>query len=210
MTARHVAEYARRKNLRVILAQDDNSQWHEVAIEETRFTTHSRPYDIAFYRIIGQFEGLPARLHTQTPAPSGAVYGIGFVWDPNVKETPDRKRVTLGSVANANVAGESFCQYTNEDDVTIIENWKLEAPGCAGTDYSQFKYHAREERDPLLTRTAMTFGMSGSPLFDKDGRLIGIGSNVLSSTPLDYDPNKFAVYVKSANIAKLIEELEKH
>lgn len=209
VTARHVAEYARRKNLHAIIAQDDNGQWHEVRIEETRFTSHSLPYDIAIYRIVGQFGGLPARLQTQTPAPSEAVYGIGFVWDPNVKETPDRKRVALGSVANANIAGESFCEYTNEDDVTVIENWKLEA-GCAGTDYSQFKYHAREERDPLLARSAMTFGMSGSPLFDKDGELIGIGSNVLSSTPLLYDPNKLAVYVKSANIAKLIEELEKH
>jgi S1-C subfamily serine protease len=210
VTARHVAEYARRKNLHAIIAQDDNGQWHEVPIEETPFTSHSLPYDIAIYRIVGQFGGLPARLQTQTPAPSEPAYGIGFVWDPNVKETPDRKRVALGSVANANIAGESFCEYTNEDDVTVIENWKLEAPGCAGTDYSQFKYHAREERDPLLARSAMTFGMSGSPLFNKDGGLISVGSNVLSSTPLLYDRNKLAVYVKSANIAKLIEELEKH
>jgi hypothetical protein len=203
-----VGQWAHRKGVRTAKTQDEHGAWHEFGIEETAMTLHSLPYDVSMFRVAGGADvGTPAQLRADTPAAGEAVFGIGFVWDPDKKGTPDQKQLTIGAVADDNASGGSFCQYTNEDDVAVIENWRLEPAGCAGTDYAKFKYHAREERDPLLTRTAMTFGMSGSPLFDKNGRLIGIGSNVLSSTPLTFDPNKFAVYVKAANISKVLAEL---
>mgnify|MGYP001618022791 CR=1 FL=1 len=203
ITARHVAESAKKRNRNKIRVQNAAGDWQELTITETDLTFHSLPYDFAVYRISGgRFDGIPARLRTTPVESNEAVFGIGFVWDPNKKDTPDQKKTVFGKIADANTSGQSFCEYTNEDDVAVIEDWKLEEPGCANTDYSKFKYRAREERDPLLTMTPMSFGMSGSPLFDKDGLIIGIGSNVLSSTPLRYDPLKFAVYVKTGNIAK--------
>ncbi len=205
ITARHVAQSAKKRNRNTIRVQTAAGGVQELTVVETDLTIHSLPYDFAVYRISGgRFQGVPARIRTTPIDPDETVFGIGFVWDPAKKDTPDQKKVAVGKTANVNAAGRSFCEYTNEDDVAVVESWKLEEPGCSNVDYAKFKYRAREERDSLLTLTPMSFGMSGSPLFDKDGLLIGIGSNVLSSTPLNYDPLKFAVYVKAANIAKAL------
>jgi S1-C subfamily serine protease len=103
-------------------------------------------------------------------------------------------RVTLGHVVRANPEGRSFCQFTNEE-VSDVERWKLEdsckSPPEAG--------RAREQ-DPFLADTDMTYGMSGSPLFNARGELIGIGSNVLSKTPANYEAGKYAVYDKAIHI----------
>jgi hypothetical protein len=101
----------------------------------------------------------------------------------------------------------SFCAYTNDDGESIQpQTWKLER-NCSKTDYKKISYEAREESDPFFTDTDMIWGMSGSLLFDTRGLLLGIGSNMLGTSG-DCDPKKQAVYVKSANLLRLLNALD--
>ena len=125
---------------------------------------------------------------------------------------PMQPRVTIGRVMNPNEPGRSFCAFTNSDGVADIESFEL-ADSCRDPQVRKrlraLKYKYREEKDPVLTNTDMIWGMSGSPLFDMQGRLVGIGSNVLSNNPAKYDRNKYAVYVKARNLARLLAELRR-
>jgi hypothetical protein len=93
VTARHVAEYARRKNLHAIIAQDDNGQWREVPIEETPFTSHSLPYDIAIY--IESLANLAACLPDCKPKPRHPV-SRPTASDSYGTQTSRRRRIESG------------------------------------------------------------------------------------------------------------------
>jgi len=70
-------------------------------------------------------------------------------------------------------------------------------------------YEARVEKDVLLANTDMINGMSGSPLFDHDGQVIGIGSTILKDKlPLDYDPKINAVYIKAEHIQDVLSGMK--
>ena len=68
----------------------------------------------------------------------------------------------------------------------------------------------REERDPFLVNTDMINGMSGGPLFNRNGKIIGIGSTVKKNgLPLDYDPRFPAIFSKAKYISTVIDEISK-
>ena len=112
-------------------------------------------------------------------------------------------RATFGRITNPNPKGLSFCEFTNQDGVTDVEQFRLEPASCPNTDHTKLNYDAREERDPFLTNSDMTWGMSGSGLFDRNGELIGIGSNMLNNSAT-YDVSKNAIYVKAVHIQDLL------
>lgn len=171
-------------------------------LAKTSLSDHDEPYDLSVYRPEKPGEGVPLRAG---PLQNGEPVFAVFYYQASKNDAP-RLRATAGRVVDANAGSRSFCAFTNEDDVARPEDWTLESD-CSRVERSRLPYKAREERDPLLTDTAMTFGMSGSPLFDAQGRLIGIGSNVLSSKPLEYDPKKPAVYVKAASLDQLLSRI---
>ncbi len=172
-------------------------------------------FDLATFEIEGMTPALrkqSAKLSSQTLLAKQPVFGVGF---PilNIREArasqfdyplePRTQRVALGRVALVNSEAKRFCAYTNDDDVANIEAWDL-VDNCERVDRSNLKYKWREEADPLLVNIDMTWGMSGSPLFDVLGDLIGIGSNVLSNDATFYNPHKLAVYVKASHIADVL------
>lgn len=181
-------------------------------LEPTKFTDHKEPYDVSIFKIKdGTFS--KTYMRGADPQVGNLVFTVGFPYLANRAGAGEMQlrhngsmRITFGRIVNANPTGKSYCAFTNEDFVTDLERFKL-TDGCADTDYSLVPYKWREERDPLLTNTDMTWGMSGAPLFDRYGLLIGIGSNILSNDPKNYNPTKPAVYVKSVNILKLINQL---
>jgi len=175
----------------------------------------SRVYDLSIFEFV---EAPPTKstltVRASDPQIGEPVFGLGFpklsVREGKTKQkdyllSPANMRVTFGQVVEANLGSKSYCEYTNQDNVTDIEAWKLEQ-GCSTVDRSQLKFSAREEKDPFLTDSDMVWGMSGSPLFDQKGQLLGIGSNVLSNSPESYTLGKFAVYVKSKNLVGILQE----
>lgn len=182
-------------------------------LRRTKFTYHNEPFDISIFEIVGKFSS-ETSLRDYDPEKGETVYGVGFPYLASRKQANEsyqtengRLRVTFGEVTAPNKERKSFCEYTNEDNVTDVEKWTL-TDNCKNTDYTSLKFSAREERDVFLTNTDMTWGMSGSPLFDQGGSFLGIGSNILSNDPREYDPHKNAIYVKAANIIGLIHKLK--
>ena len=113
-------------------------------------------------------------------------------------------RITFGKVISANEGHQSICKFSNDVGNALPATWKFQ-PGCAGTDRDNLGYNAREESDLFLTDSDMTYGMSGSALFDQNGDLLGIGSSIMDRDPRDYDPTRNAIYVKSTNVSRLLE-----
>lgn len=183
----------------------------EIALVTTAFTISKDPYDVAIFKI-KKHKAFP-KMPMAEPVQGETVFGLGYPflrWRTDTwpyEKTVGQLRVTIGKIVDANLQYKSFCRYTNEDDVVDLEAFALETD-CSKVDYTSFKYQAREERAPILADTDMTFGMSGSPLFNAKGELLGIGSNVLSNAPgRRYDPSKSAVYVRSASVEALLKYL---
>ncbi len=194
-----------------------------VKLRRTILLQHRAPHDLAIFRMFGtRFADENIRIRTSKLKFREPVFGIGwpmlqvrkglqqkFDYDLTYKHN----RITFGRIMQPNEMGRSFCHFTNMDNVSNIEAWELENDCPKGSHWRKEKgfkkrYFAREEKDPFLANSDMTWGMSGSPLFDASGNLIGIGSNVLSSDPRAYDQNKYAVYVKAENLLKLLISIE--
>lgn len=165
----------------------------KLRLESLPQTIQPAPFDAAVYRIIG-FTGVPAELRADPVRPDEPVFGVAYY--------DGAKRSFSGRIAVANEAKASYCRFSNEDDARPL-TWKLE-PSCPSA--SGIGPGPREERDPLLASAPMAEGMSGGPLFDMQGRVVGIASNVLNDAPAQYDPAKYGVYVKAANILPLIPQ----
>ena len=212
VTARHVGEPLVTAKDAVVKFQEAGGAITEFRLQPTKFSMHTLPHDLSLYRIIdghSKSSWVP-QIRTSPMEIGEPVFGVGFpvlmgreTQNKFYSQNAKGLRVSLGRVTDPNLAGNSFCQFTNEDDVTDIEAWKLEK-SCERTDYKALRYKARQEKDPFLTNSDMTFGMSGSPLFDKNGDLVGIGSNVLSNTAQNYDKKKNAVYIKSKWILSIL------
>ena len=199
---------------------DSDNAIREVSLTATNLTDHAYPYDLSIYRIPNNLKSFPSiRLRVDDPRDDEPVFALGF---PRLESPRGRgdwhgsaygdQRVTLGHVTNANALHHSFCTFTNHNDFPKglePESWELEqdCSNANSTVPSYEKYGMREEHDPFLTDTDMTFGMSGSALFDREGHLLGIGSNVLSNNPIEYNL-KHAVYIKSNHIADLLRIVE--
>lgn len=189
----------------------------DINLEPTDLTKHYLPNDISILRVPKDtpFQPHYAEILT-TELPKGqSVYSLGF---PYLGYRKNRKadyellsggmRVTLGAVVEPNLEQRSYCGFSNENDIAKPESWTLDLE-CSNYDYSKHAYVGREERNPMLTDTDMTYGMSGSPLFDSKGQLVGIGSTILSADPIDYDSSIYAVYGKAANLTKYLDILYK-
>ena len=213
VTARHCLPDANRPTVTEVTIWEKNGAKKHLAVSPTAFTNHIYPYDLSVYRVTS-YAGRPvAKLRHDDPKDGETVFGIGFPWQGkrsnHLESTPeswDTMRVTFGQVVNANRDHGSICKFSNDVGNALPETWKLQAD-CAGTNRDGLGYNAREEKDVFFTDTDMTYGMSGSALFDREGRLLGIGTTILSRNPGDYDPARHAVYVKSSNLAKLLEML---
>jgi hypothetical protein len=215
VTAGH-CRHDREENGAVIWAKflNERGELIRVEMQETAVTKHTLPYDLAVYRIVdSQFHQLGVPLRLDDPGDHEPVFAIGFPYlqgrknyNGNYLFTYGSMRITFGEVTNANRARGSYCRFSNDVGAAPPEGWTIEQ-NCTGVDYSKFSYEAREERNPLLTDTDMIYGMSGSPLFDAQGKLLGIGTTILNSNPGDYDPAKNAVYVKSTSLAELLRQL---
>lgn len=116
--------------------------------------------------------------------------------------------VSIGKVVDANTHKKSFCEFTNY--LINVNRWKLE-DNCDSYDYSVYPENQwiRQERAPLLTNTDMTSGVSGAPLFNAQGELLGIGSLVLSDNFYEYYDDRSAVYSNSAAIKSLIQKIKR-
>jgi len=213
VTARHVGELLLEAKEPVVKFQEAGGAIRELSLQPTKYSSHTMPHDLSVFRIaVDSKPSLEPKIRESSAQKDEPVYGIGFpvlmgrtTENKSYSQQAKGLRISLGRVTNSNLNGDSFCQFTNEDDVTDIEAWKLEA-NCEHTDYKSLTFKARQEKDPFLTSSDMTFGMSGSPLFDRSGNLIGIGSNVLSNTASNYDPKKNAVYIKAKWILNLLSD----
>ena len=191
-----------------------------IQLKVTDLTRHSFPYDFSIFEVdieatqkayMSCFScgfQLPrfAEIRSSELKENEAVYSIGFPslqlrtatntdYDISTEGLYDI-RVTLGKVTDANLDHKSFCDYSDGDQIRP-ETWVLKNRCTDGADAQAVKYEAR---DPVLTNTDMTYGMSGSPLFDRDGNFVGIGSTALSANPINYSSNISAVYVKARNL----------
>ncbi|MBI3548769.1 MAG: trypsin-like peptidase domain-containing protein [Elusimicrobia bacterium] len=181
-----------------------------VRLLPTAATRHREPYELSIYKLErtdGFHPGV--KIRQEPPRLEEAVFGIGFPWLGKRKnraadyaETNGEPRVTFGRVVLHNPLGLAYCGFSNDVGKAKPEGWILEED-CTGV-HDQLPYPSREQRDPFLTDTDMTYGMSGSPLFDRDGLMIGIGTTILDSDPGDYKPGKHAVYIKAVHAARLM------
>ncbi len=90
---------------------------------------------------------------------------------------------------------ESTCLEHGEHTHKVTE--------ASGQTYS---YKAREERNITIADSDMAQGMSGAPLFNINGELIGIASTVIvDAFPYNYKRSLGSVYSKSENILELLK-----
>lgn len=203
-----VAEVAPLTEPKALFIAPDGSE-NYFSLEVTPKTLGDEPYDLSVFKLKGLTGNAGgAGLKIAAPSDGEIVFGIGVPflgYRANLESkgypTTFGVRVTFGKVINPNSQVKSFCQYTN-DDADDIEQWVLE-DRCSPSRTAGRGI----EHDPFLTDTDMTYGMSGSPLFNAKGELIGIGSNVLSKTPENYTPGKFAIYDKAVHVQELIDAL---
>lgn len=213
VTARHVADNLRNQSNVFVVFFEGDSKTRKYLLKPTKYTFHNLPYDFSIYRINGVTGNSRIRIREADMAKGEAVFGVGF---PNISRRKHLNldyakyfsgpRVTFGTIANANEHKKSFCNFTNVDNIVDLERFELEDQ-CPIVSEDRQKQGIRIEHDPILTHTDMTFGMSGSPLFDKRGAWIGIGSNILSNEPLEYHRGAEAVYAKVSNIINALRDL---
>jgi len=180
-----------------------------VELEKTALTEHAYSDDLALLRIPNH-DGKEARIRRQEPKDGEPVFGVGFPYfRMRGRKRADytapwgEPRVALGKVVDGNSKSLAICNFSNQSD-DWKNTWKWEETCPEQTDETP---EFREERHLFLTDNDMLNGMSGSPLFDKRGRLLGIGTNTLKKAPYDYDAKKPALYVKAERIQALIGEL---
>lgn len=131
---------------------------------------------------------------------------------------PDGLRVSFGKIIAPNNKAYSFCLFTVNLGLTNHESWKFEKTCPTREELIKNKKYTsvlntpfsfsfpREERDPFLANTDMINGMSGGPLFNQNGHIIGIGSTILkNSPPLNYNSK----YPASFSKAKYFESMVK-
>jgi len=207
ITARHCARTKQEAPLRARFI-DAHGLPHDIALRATAFTEHQLPYDIALFEAASApAPGVPIR--RDEPGVDEIVFGIGFpglaardtfqlAYGPP-RGTP---AMVFGRVIDPNKDNRSICNFANQtDDWKRGWKWSKTCNGEADTSKEE-----REERGPLLADADMINGMSGSPLFDREGRLVGIGSNTLVFDALNYDATKPAVYVKAKRILELLKK----
>ena len=171
---------------------------------------HSLPFDISILRpqSATAFARIPDLELASTMENGESVFGIGFPFvDESIRPRKNidyeyvsvGMRITFGKIVDSNPEGLAYCHFSNSIDKAKPKNWVLEK-FCAKIDKSKFSYAVREERNILLADTDMIYGMSGSLLFSVDGKVLGVGSTVKTSTPGNYSADKPAVYSKAANL----------
>lgn len=217
VTAKHCVRDDR-KDIKARFLNEDRSSVVDFVLERFELTHHNLPYDIAVLKIKGWPEGRPTAEISSEIIQNDPVIAIGF---PSTRSRENRNaeypwannemRVSIGRITNANLEKKSFCKFSNNIYTAEPESWVLEA-SCeqidpfTATNSAGQSYEAREERNVLITNTDMINGMSGSALFNKSGKLIGIGTTILKNNPpLDYSPNNNAVYLKAENIHKILK-----
>ena len=189
----------------------------DVQVRDSR-KTDKLPFDVAILEpeksSIDAADGVPdLKLADDAPKKGEKVFGIGFPYlTPRIRAhkadaydfVGAGPRATFGAVTDANPRKLSYCHYSNDNEKSAPEAWTLEGD-CKRSRAPKKKYRGREERNPLLASADMIYGMSGSPLFNVDGDVLAIGSNVKASDPGDYSPAAPAIYSKLENVRDLLK-----
>ena len=217
LTARHCYK-DKRKNQHAKFLSLDGKRTVEFKLIDIGYSDHKHPYDISIFKLDGWPKNRPtAEIKTGQFRFGQTVFGIGFPYTVHRKTrktdypwADGDMRVTTGTVTEPNNAKKTFCQYSNNIFEENPQTWRL-TKACSTArfvtkkakedDGTKYEYQVRWEKNIMLTNSDMINGLSGSPLFDSKGMLVGIGTTVMKGgPPLDYSPDANAVYSKAENI----------
>lgn len=188
----------------------------KVVLEETFGSQHYLPFETIFYRIpkSSQTDFAFVEIASQPSINGDSVYTIGVPYLLNRtlvgSQVPpyDLKisdiKVSLGRTIFGNLRRASYCAFSNHINIANPKSWKAQS-GCDFFDYSQIHYPARQEKNFMLTDTDMTYGISGAPLFNSAGQLIGIGNSILDTQAENYNPTSYGIYSKAENLRLLLQ-----
>ncbi len=209
ITARHVSQaLVDDEPILIRLLIDD--EVIDFDLQKTIASDHKLPYDIG---VLGfsKLENLPEGLLLRDgPIEKDEhVFSVGFpnltedMRDLSEKDYGEQfvaQRMTYGLVTEANPFAWSYCKFTNNITESDPMAWVLEE-ACFGDDKKSWE---RIEKNIFETTTDMIYGMSGSPVLDAEGKLLGIGTTVRTNMPGSIAP---AIHSKAENISEVLNLL---
>ena len=186
-----------------------------IRLERTYMTEHRLPYEMAVYEVpkesrsivsFANFRSVGARPNESVFVFANPNLGSRTRRDPNVPAYDSvlaaESYVSFGKVLRANPNRLSYCAATNYNTLGSPKNWVL-ALGCTFYNYMNLAFPGAEEKNALIADTEMTYGVSGGPLYNREGELIGIGSTTTAKQALNYEPGPHAVFPKAENLSIL-------